>query len=95
MSQEPLTDEKLDDFEEIAHRRKELFATEPATTTDAMELFSFVEMTCQLAAEVRRLRALAVLEKKRDRTVSRLPKRKVATVKARQRSAARRKVKRR
>lgn len=90
---EPLTDEKLASYEEIAQRRKELFVTEPATSVDAMELFSFVEMTCELAAEVHRLRALAVLEKKRDRTVSRLPKRAAATVKARKRIAARHKVK--
>ena len=102
MSDEPLTDEKLAEIKELTRSFKERSATEPATDVDAMVLTSFVEMASLLIVEVDRLRELVevverklmeVLEKKRDRTVSRLPKRAVALHKARNRSAARRKVK--
>jgi len=79
---EPLTDEELYELEAL-----------PGPTGPSYMPRLLTEIRSS-RAEISRLRDLvAMLEKKRDRSVARLPKRVAATVKARQRSAARKKAK--
>ncbi len=79
---EPLTDEELYELEALPG---------PAGPSYMPRLLAEIRSS---RAEITRLRDLVeVLERKRDRAVTRLPKRAVATVKARQRSAVRKKVK--
>jgi hypothetical protein len=79
---EPLTDEELYELEAL-----------PGPTGPSYMPRLLAEIRSS-RAEISRLRDLvAGLERKRDRAVTRLPRRVAATVKARQRSAVRKKAK--